>query len=76
MLASGTTRGQVLTGFSESQEGIQLFAPTLRTFLSYDAFLNAAPTQPQLAYWTNYLTTLTDQMRQTILDDPTFTTGG
>jgi hypothetical protein len=76
MLASGTTRGQVLTGFSESQEGIQLFAPTLRTFLSYDAFLNTAPTQPQLAYWKNYLTTLTDQMRQTILDDPTFTTGG
>jgi hypothetical protein len=69
MLAGGATRGQVLTGFSESQEGIRLFAPTLRTFLSYYAFLNTPPSSQDLAYWTNYLTTLTDQLRATILHD-------
>jgi hypothetical protein len=68
-LAGVTTRGQVLIGFSQSPEAINLFAPTLRTFLSYDAFLNTAPTQQDLDYWTNYLTTLTDQFRITFLKD-------
>jgi hypothetical protein len=72
LLASGTTRGQVLIGFSQSPEGISLFKPTLRTFLNYYAFLNTAPTQQDLDYWTNYLTTLTDQFRETFLDAPSF----
>ena len=74
--AGGTTRGQILVGFSESQEAIQLFAPTLRTFLHYSAFLNATPSQAQLAYWANYPATLTDQLRQTILDSAAITSGG
>ena len=41
-LSSGWTRGQVLIGFSESQEGIGLFAPTVRTFLHYFTFLNVS----------------------------------
>jgi hypothetical protein len=65
--AGGTTRGQILIGFSESQEAIHLFAPTLRTFLHYFAFVDAAPAQRELDYWVNYLATLTDQMRQTCL---------
>ena len=68
-LASGNTRGQVLVGFSESPEAIHRFAPTVRTYLSYFAFLGAAPTQPDLGYWTNYFATLTDQLRQTLLDE-------
>jgi hypothetical protein len=72
LLASGTTRGQVLIGFSQSPEGISLFAPTLRTFLSYYAFLNTAPSQQDLDYWTNYLATLTGQFRETFLDAPSF----
>ena len=60
---------EVLIGFSQSPEGISLFAPTLRTFLSYYAFLNTAPAQSDLDYWKNYLTTLDDQMRETLLAD-------
>jgi hypothetical protein len=67
-LGSGWTRGQVLIGFSESQEGIRLFAPTVRTFLHYFTFLNATPTSADLDYWKNYLATLDDQMRETFLD--------
>jgi hypothetical protein len=69
LLAAGNTRGQVLIGFSQSPEAINLFAPTLRTCLSYFAFLNPTPTPQDLAYWTNYLATLTDQLRATMLDD-------
>ena len=76
LLGSGSTRGQVLVGFSESPEGIALFAPTVRTFLHYFAFLNATPTQADLDYWKNYLTTLDDQMRAAFLDDPAFSGGG
>jgi photosystem II stability/assembly factor-like uncharacterized protein len=68
-LASGWTRGQVLIGFSESEEGIALFAPTVRTFLHYFTFLNATPAQSDLDYWKNYLATLNDQMRETVLTD-------
>jgi alpha-tubulin suppressor-like RCC1 family protein len=68
-LGSGVTRGQILIGFSESQEAIHLFAPTLRTFLHYFAFLNTAPTQQDLDYWKNYLATLDDQMRVTIMEE-------
>jgi hypothetical protein len=68
-LGSGATRGHVLIGFSESQEGIALFAPTVRTFLHYFTFLNATPSPSDLAFWKNYLATLTDQMRITFLDD-------
>jgi hypothetical protein len=75
-LGAGATRGQVLIGFSESHEGIQLFAPTLRTFLHYFAFLRAAPTQADLDYWKNYLATLDDQMRADLLADPGFGSGG
>jgi hypothetical protein len=72
-LDAGTaTRGGILIGFSESQEAIHLFAPTLRTFLHYFAFLGATPTQQDLDYWKNYLATLTDQLRQILLDDPGF----
>jgi len=67
--AGGTTRGQILIGFSESQEAIHLFAPTLRTFLHYFTFLNATPTQEELDYWKNNLATLTDQLRETFLGD-------
>jgi hypothetical protein len=74
-LGSGATRGLVLTGFSESQEGIALFAPAVRTFLHYFAFLNVAPTQQQLNDWKTYLATLTDQLRTTLLTDPGFTGG-
>ena len=75
-LGAGMTRGQVLVGFSESQEGIGLFAPTVRIFLHYFAFLNAAPAQADLDYWKNYLATLDDQMRDDLLADATFTNGG
>ena len=75
-LGAGASRGQVLIGFSESPEGIGLFAPTVRTFLHYFAFLNAAPTQSDLDYWKNYLTTLDDQMREDLLADPAFNNGG
>jgi serralysin len=71
-LRAGTARGQVLIGFSESQEGIARCAPTVRTFLSYFVFIDAAPTQPDLDYWEHYLTTLDDQMRDDLLADPTF----
>jgi hypothetical protein len=72
-LGTGYTRGQVLIGFSESPEGIALFAPTVRTFLHYFTFLNATPAQSDLDYWKNYLTTLDDQMRDDLLADPAFT---
>jgi hypothetical protein len=75
-LALGAPRGQVLIGFSESQEGIALFAPTVRTFLHYFTFLNTTPTQADLDYWDNYLSTLDDQMRDDLLADPGFTNGG
>jgi hypothetical protein len=74
--SGGTTRGQILIGFSESQEAIHLFAPTLRTFLHYFTFLNAAPTQTQLDFWKNYLGTLTDQLRATQLTEAGFINGG
>ena len=76
LLASGTSRGGVLIGFSQSTEGINLFAFTLRTFLSYYAFSNTTPEQSELAYWNNYLTTLDGQMRETLLAEMTITNGG
>ena len=72
LLASGSTRGQVLLGFSESPEAIQLFGPTLRTFLHYFAFFGRAPTQAELDNGKNYLTGLIGQWRQTSLVDPGF----
>ena len=74
-LSSGWTGGQVLIGFSESQEGITLFAPTVRTFLHYFTFLNATPAHSDLNYWKNYLATLEDQMRETLLADMTIANG-
>jgi hypothetical protein len=68
-LGSGASRGLVLIGFSESQEGMGLFAPTVRTFLHYFTFLNATPVQSDLDYWKDYLATLDDQVRNTFLDD-------
>jgi len=65
----------VLIGFSQSPEGINLFAPTLRTFLHYFTFLDTAPTQADLDYWNAYLTTLDDQLRGDLLSDPTFANG-
>jgi sugar lactone lactonase YvrE len=65
--AGAATRGGILIGFSESQEAIHLFAPTVRTFLHYFAFLNATPAQSDLDYWKNYLATLDDQMSETML---------
>jgi hypothetical protein len=76
LLGNGTSRGGVLIGFSESQEGIALFAPTVRTFLHYVTFLNATPAQSDLDYWNNYLTTLDDQMRDDLLAAPAFASGG
>ncbi len=74
LLDSGAmTRGQVLLGFSESQEAVPLYAPALRTFLHYFAFLDAAPTPQQLDYWKTYLGTVTAQLRQILLGDPAFT---
>jgi hypothetical protein len=75
LLAGGATRGQVLVGFSQSPEGISVFAPTLRTFLSYNAFANATPAQSDLDYWNNYLTTLDGQLRDDVLADPAFANG-
>jgi hypothetical protein len=74
--AGSTTRGQILIGFSESQEAVHLFAPTLRTFLHYFTFLNATPTQQDLDFWKNNLATLTNQIRADLLADPTFANGG
>jgi len=74
--AGSTTRGQILIGFSESQEAVHLFAPTLRTFLHYFTFLNATPTQQDLDFWKNDLATLDDQLLQTFLADPAFANGG
>jgi hypothetical protein len=74
-LNGGASRAQVLLGFSESQEGIRLFAPTVRTFLSYFTFLNAMPAQSDLDYWNNYLATLDDQFRDDLLAYPTFANG-
>jgi hypothetical protein len=72
-LDAGTaTRGGILIGFSESQEAMHLFAPTLRTFLNYFAFLNAMPTQQELDSWKDYLATLDDQLRDDLLADPSF----
>ena len=76
LLGSGTSRGGVLIGFSESQEGMALFAPTVRTSLHYFTFLNATPAQADLNYWNNYLATLDDQMRTDLLADPAFSSGG
>jgi hypothetical protein len=75
-LGSGATRGHVLIGFSESQEGIHLFAPTVRTFLHYFSFLGVAPTQAQLDYWKNYLATLTEQLRADLLANLVPASGG
>jgi hypothetical protein len=74
-LGGGATRGQVLIGFSESPEGISLFAPTVRTFLNFLTFLNATPAQSDLDFWKNYLATLDAQFRATQLADPGFTNG-
>jgi len=74
-LTAGASRGQVLLGFSESQEGIGLFAPTVRTFLHYFTFLNAAPAQADLDFWNNYLATIDDQFRNDLLVNPAFTNG-
>ena len=46
--------------------------PTVRTFLHYFTFLNATPAQSDLDYWKNYLATVDDQMRETMLTDPGF----
>jgi hypothetical protein len=46
---------------------------SMRTFLHYFTFLNATPAQSDLDYWKNYLATLDDQMRGTMLTDPGFT---
>jgi mucin-19 len=75
-LSTGSSRGQILIGFSESQEGIALFAPTVRTFLHYFTFLNTTPAPSDLDYWKNYLATLDDQMRADLLADPAFAGGG
>jgi Domain of unknown function (DUF4214) len=75
-LGTGATRGQVLIGFSESPEGIGLFAPTVRTFLSFFTFLNAAPAQSDLDSWKNYLDTLDSQFRANLLAAPAFINGG
>ena len=40
-------------------------------FLHYFTFLDAAPAQSDLDTWKNYLATLDDQMRETMLADPT-----
>jgi hypothetical protein len=69
LLGSGTSRGGVLIGFSESQEGIALFAPTVRTFLHYFTFLNVTPAHAELDYWSTYLATLDNQMRTDLLAD-------
>ncbi len=74
--SGGMTRGQVLIGFSESQEAVNLLAPTLRTFLQYFTFLNAAPTQQELDNWKSYLTDPIDQMRAALLTEPEFTSKG
>ena len=39
------TRSQILIGFSESPEAIHLFAPALRTFLSFFTFPKTTPSQ-------------------------------
>ena len=75
-LNTGASRGQVLIGFLESPEAVHLFAPTVRTFLSYFTFLNATPAQSDLDYWKNYLATLGGQMRADLLADPGFANGG
>jgi hypothetical protein len=75
-LNGGASRGQVLVGLANSTEAVNRLAPTIRTFLSYATFLNATPTQADLDYWNNYLTTLDDQFRDDLLADPTFTNGG
>jgi hypothetical protein len=75
-LNAGATRGQILIGFSESQEGIRIFAPTVRTFLHFFTFLNSTPTQSDLGYWKNYLATLDDQLRQTVLTESGSAGGG
>jgi Domain of unknown function (DUF4214)/Immunoglobulin domain len=75
-LDGGASRGQVLIGFTESPEAVIRFGPAVRTFLSYFTFLNAAPAQSDLDYWNSYLTTLDDQMRDDLLADPAFATGG
>ncbi len=70
-LSNGTaTRSQILIGFAQSPEAIALLAPTMRTFLHYFTFLNAAPSQQNLDYWRTYLTTLDDQARQALLMAP------
>ena len=71
LLGAGSTRGQVLIGFSQSAEGIALFQPTLRTCLSYFAFFGSPPTSLDLDYWADYLATLTDQMRELMIDAAT-----
>jgi hypothetical protein len=75
-LNGGASRGQVLIGFSESPEGIALFASTIRTFLHYFTFLNATPAQSDLDTWKHYLATLDDQLRTDLLADPGFANGG
>ena len=61
------TRAQILIGFAQSPEAIQRFAPTLRTFLHYWTFLNAAPTQKELDDWGRYFATLADQLGAELL---------
>ena len=75
-LGAGASRATVLLGFSQSPEGIARFAPILRTFLSYYAFMDAAPAQSDLDYWMNDLATLDDQFRAALLADPAFSNGG
>jgi C1A family cysteine protease len=65
--SGGTTRGGVLIGLSQSQEAVNLWTPTVRTFLHYFTFLNATPTQQNLAFWKTYFATIDDQMRGDLL---------
>jgi hypothetical protein len=77
-LSAGASRGQVLIGFSESQEEINRFAPTLQTLLHYFTFLNAPPTAADLEFWKEYpdLPALTDELREIFLAEPDFAGGG
>jgi len=66
MLNGGASRGQVLIGLANSTEAVNRLAPTIRTFLSYDTFLNAAADPGRSRLLEQYLTTLDDQFRATI----------
>jgi alpha-tubulin suppressor-like RCC1 family protein len=66
--AGQLTRTDILYGFVQSAEAQERFAPDIRTYLHYLAFLQRYPSAGELRVWSTYLTGVEDQFIQELLD--------